>query len=271
MTLFRRQYAVPAEHGSWIWWIGPLLIGVAAAGRADRDLFWLAAGLLAGFLLRQPAIILVKALAGRRPKADVLPAAVWVVGYSVASLAAVIVLATLGHTRVLLFALPGGLVFVWHLGLVWRREERGQMGVEIVGAGVLALAAPAGYIVAGGSSDRTAWLLWVLCWLQTAASILLVYHRLAERRLSEPQPLALRILKARRAFLYHVFNLVIATALALAGWIHGLWCVGFGVMLADLIVAILRPATGARPSQIGLRQLASSTAFTLLAAFSYLT
>jgi YwiC-like protein len=270
MSYFRRQYTLPAEHGSWIWWIGPLAIGAAAAGRFDPDLPWLVAGLLAGFLLRQPATILVKALASRRPRADIRPAAVWVVAYGLAGLAAILTLATLGHARVLLLALPGGVVFVWHLWLVSRREERGQMGVEIVGAGVLALAAPAAYFVAGGPTDRTGWLLWILCWLQTAASILLVYYRLAERRLPEPWPLAMRLRKARRAFLYHAFNLLFAVALALAGWIPGLWCAGFGVMLADLVVATIRPAIGARPSQIGLRQLASSAAFTLLAAAGYL-
>ena len=41
--------------------------------------------------------------------------------------------------------------------------------------GVLALAAPASYTVAGGSSTLLAGLLWVLCWLQSAGSVLLVF------------------------------------------------------------------------------------------------
>ena len=28
-NIWRKQYALPAEHGSWIWWLGPLFIGLA--------------------------------------------------------------------------------------------------------------------------------------------------------------------------------------------------------------------------------------------------
>jgi hypothetical protein len=42
--LWRRHYFIPTEHGAWIWWIGPFLIGAAAGGKPGLDalvLLWL--------------------------------------------------------------------------------------------------------------------------------------------------------------------------------------------------------------------------------------
>jgi hypothetical protein len=269
MTILRKVYGLPQEHGSWIWWIGPFIIGLAAAGRVTTNTAWLLAAVLSGFLLRQPAVILVKALSGRRPRTDLAPAAFWFSIYAAAGLASALALALAGEGAVLALVVPGLLVFAWHLWLVGRREDRGQMGVEIVGAGVLALAAPAAYLVAGGPSGTLPWVLWFLCWLQSASSIVLVYFRLAERRLTEIPPLADRMRAARRAYLYHTFNLIAVMVLAAIGWIPWLWSIGFGLMLLDLIDASLRPAVGLRPTTIGIRQLLASSIFTLLAAASF--
>jgi hypothetical protein len=67
------------------------------------------------------------------------------------------------------------------LWLVSRREERRQVNVEIIATGVLSLAAPAAYWVGIGRYDTTGWWLWILVWLQTAASIVYAYLRLAQR------------------------------------------------------------------------------------------
>ena len=47
----------------------------------------------------------------------------------------------------------GSLVFAWYLWLVGRREERRQIGMELLATGVLALTAPAGYWVGVGRPD----------------------------------------------------------------------------------------------------------------------
>ncbi|MBF8257225.1 MAG: hypothetical protein HW375_2132, partial [Anaerolineales bacterium] len=129
----------------------------------------LAVAALAGFLLRQPATILVKVSAGRRPSRDrrppreFRPALAWAAVDLILIGLTTAVLVAGGHARILILAVPGLLVFAWHLRLVRRREDRRQMGIEIVGAGVLALAAPAAYLVCGGSSAGLPWLLWLLC------------------------------------------------------------------------------------------------------------
>ncbi len=269
--IFRKHYALPTEHGSWIWWIGPFVIGAAAAGAFPAALWLLFVTAFAAFLSRQPIALLVKVASHRRPASDRLPALFWAAIYGVIVLLGLAGLAWLGFGRLLLLlALPALLVFAWHLWLVSRREERGQMGIEIVGAGVLALTAPAAYWVAGGPNDRTAWILWLLCWLQSAASIVLVYLRLEQRHWPTVPPPSRRWRSGRRALAYHLFNVLAATLLAAWRVVPGLVPVAFGLMLADAVDGILRPSVGARPAAIGLRQLAASLLFVVLVAAAYL-
>jgi hypothetical protein len=271
MTLLRKHYIVPSEHGAWIWWIGPLLIGWAAAGVWSADVLLLAVAALAGFLLRQPATILAKIRAGRRDRREFGPAALWSALYLAVLGLATAALVARGHGVILLLAAPGVAVFAWHLWLIGRREERGQMGVEIVGAGVLALAAPAAYWVADGMSRSLPWLLWLLCWLQSAASIVLVYFRLAHRRLEALPSLDERLRDGRRALAYNGFNAVLASALALAGALPPLVASAFLLMLLDTIGAVARPPLGHPPSRIGVRQLAASILFVALCVVGFLT
>jgi hypothetical protein len=271
MTLLRKYYIIPSEHGAWIWWIGPLLIGAAAAATWTPDLLILTAAVLAGFLLRQPATILVKARSGRRPARELRPALVWAAidGLVLGVITAALVLR--GHAMILALALPGFIVFAWHLWLVSRREERGQMGVEVVGAGVLALAAPAAYWVSGGMSATLPWLLWLLCWLQSAASIVLVFFRLSYRKLEAIPPVQQRMQDGRRALLYHGFNGILASVLALAAGIPELMASAFLLMLVDALAAVARPPVGQPPTKIGVRQLLVSSLFVVLSVMGFLT
>ena len=270
--VFRKHYALPTEHGSWIWWIGPFVIGAAAAGAFPPALWLLFLTAFAAFLSRQPIALLVKVASGRRPTSDRGPALFWTVLYGTVVLLGLTGLVRVGYGRLLLvLAAPAALVFAWHLWLVSRRAERGQMGVELVGAGVLALTAPAAYWVAGGPDSSTAWILWLLCWLQSAASIVLVYLRLDQRRWAAVPALAERWRAGRRTLAYHLFNLVAAALLAAGHAVPGMVPVAFGLMLADAIDGVLRPSTGARPTSIGMRQLAASALFVVLVAAAYWT
>jgi hypothetical protein len=271
MSLLRRHYILPAEHGAWIWWIGPLLIGLAAAGSWSSDVLLLVVAILAGFLLRQPATLLVKIRAGRRSPRDVGPALTWLVVDLVVLALVVAILAAGGHTRILVLAIPGLLVFAWHLSLVSRRDERGQMGIEIVGAGVLALAAPAAYWVCGGPGTSLPWILWLLCWLQSAASIVLVYFRLGTRKLQQMPSIGDRAREGARSLLYHGFNVVLASGLAVAGVIPGLMAGAFLLMLVDAIAAVARPPFGQPPTRIGVRQLLASSLFVALSVLGFLS
>jgi hypothetical protein len=268
-SFFRTHYFLPGEHGSWIWWLGPFAIGLGAAGRLQADVLWLLAATLSGFLLRQPVMILVKVLSRRRSRIDFRPALAWSLVYSATGFASAVGLAAAGHGALLLLILPGILLFGWQMWLVRKREDRGRTGTGVLGAGLLALAAPAAYWVSGGRSSTVPWILWVMCWLQSTASILLVYSRLEQRSWNAPASLLARFRSAGGAWMVHFFNAVTAVTLAALGWIPWLSAAGFLLMLIDLAEGTLRPAIGARPTHIGLRQLLASTVFAFLTVVGF--
>ena len=268
--MWRRHFALPAEHGSWIWLLGPLAVGVAAARRLAPDLVPLALAALAAFLLRQPATVAVKALSGRRAREDLKPALVWLAGYSLLAALGLGWLLRAGHGRLWALALPGIPVFAWHLWLVGRRRERGQPGVEIVAAGALALAAPAAYWTVGGESARVGWILWLLTWLQAAGSIVYIHMRLQQRGWEQVPSPRRRWRLGSRALAYAGFNLLACLLLSRIGWAPPMAPWGFALILAETLHGVARPAVGVPPRAIGLRQLASSALFLLLLGLAYL-
>lgn len=263
-SFFRRHYALPQDHGSWVFLLSPLLIGLFAGGRWSPASPALVVAALAAFLLRQPASLAVKAFSGRRPRSDLAPAAFWAGLYALFGLGGLAVLAWQGFGYLLGLALPGLPVFAWHLWLISQRRERRQAGVEIVGSGVLALAAPAAYWVGVGSPAPLGWALFLLTWFQSAASIVYAYLRLQQRELGALPDLANRLHMARRALLYTTFNLLAVGILAALGVLPALLWLPYLLQWAETIWGTLRPAIGARPTHIGLRQLLVSSLFTVL-------
>lgn len=263
--LLRKHYALPGEHGAWIWLAGPFALGVALGPALSLDLLLLGGAGLTAFLLRQPISIVVKVMSGRRHRRQLRPALIWSAGYALATIALLVLIWARGHNRILWLAIPGLPVFGWHLLLVRRRQERDRPGVEIVASGVLALMAPAAYWVSGGRSGSLPWLLWGIAWFHSAGSIVGVHLRLAQRRLDRTPPLGDRLRMAFRSLAYHGFNLAAALVLARQIGLPRLLVLGFGLTLVDAVDCTLRPAVGARPSSIGRRQLLVSVGFYSLA------
>ena len=263
-SVFRRHIALPTDHGSWVFLLSPLLIGLFAGGRWTPAIVPLVVAALAAFLLRQPVTIAVKAYSGRRSRSDLPAAVLWILIYGLIGLLAVAILLVLGFWYLLVLALPAAPVFGWHLHLVSRREERRQLGVEIVGSGVLALAAPAALWVTFGHADPRGWWLFALTWFQSAASIVYAYLRLEQRELIIAPELPMRLKMARRALLYTTFNLLAVIAFSLAGYLPRLLPLPYGLQWAETVWGTLRPAVGVRPTLIGVRQLIVSTIFTVL-------
>lgn len=263
-SLFRRHIALPTDHGSWVFLLSPLLIGLFAGGRWTPAVVPLVVAALAAFLLRQPVTIAVKAYSGRRSRSDLPAAVLWILIYGLIGLLAVAILLVLGFWYLLVLALPAAPVFGWHLHLVSRREERRQLGVEIVGSGVLALAAPAAFWVTLGHADPRGWWLWALTWFQSAASIVHAYLRLEQRELIIAPELPVRLKMARRALLYTTFNLLAVSALSLTANLPRLLPLPYALQWAETAWGTLRPAVGVRPTLIGIRQLIVSSLFTLL-------
>ncbi|MCI0518834.1 MAG: YwiC-like family protein [Chloroflexi bacterium] len=263
-TYLRRHIALPGEHGAWVFILSPLLIGLFSAGVWSLAQATLVVAAMSAFLLRQPVTIAVKAYSGRRARRDLPAARFWMLVYGLISLAAVSLLAAQGHAEILLLALPGVPVFLWHLYLVSRRAERRQVGVEVVGSGVLALAAPAALWVGLGEPAPWGWTLFGLCWLQSAASIVYAYLRLEQRELPATPPLPARLRMARRALLYTSFNFILTAALSVAALIPPLLFAPFALQWAETLYGSFSPALGYKPARIGFRQLTVSSLFTIL-------
>ena len=80
-SFFRKQIALPQDHGSWVFIFSPLLIGLFAGGQVTQASIYLVVAAVAAFLLRQPITMAVKAYSGRRPPTDLPAARFWIVVY----------------------------------------------------------------------------------------------------------------------------------------------------------------------------------------------
>jgi hypothetical protein len=262
--LWKPRIAFPQDHGSWVFLLSPLLIGVFAGGGWSPVTTYVVVGSLAAFLIRQPVTTLVKVYSGRRSQRDLPAAYVWSGLYALVGMLAVAGMLYRGFGYILVLAIPGVPVFLWHLYLVSRRSERRQAGMEILAAGVLALAAPAALWAGEGSIQPIGWLLWLLVWLQSAASIVYAYLRLEQRGLDEEPGLIEKLRMGTRALLYTTFNFALVIVLGAAGLVSGLLWIAYALQWGESIYGTLRPAIGWKPTAVGFRQLAVSSLFTIL-------
>jgi len=215
---------------------------------------------------------LVKVLAGRRPTTDRAPALFWLAVYGGLIAIGAVGIAASGFGYVLPLGLIAAPVLVWQMALVYRHEERHNLWVEVAGAAVLALAAPAGYWVAGAATEATptGWLLWLLCALQSLGAIVYIYLRLAHRRLLRAPRWPARWRMALPSTTANGANVVIATGLAMAGLIPVAAIAPFGLMLGEALYGGLwRIGVGVKPVVIGARQVIVTAVFSLLLILAY--
>jgi hypothetical protein len=262
-NLMQRHIALPAEHGAWVFLFSPLLIGSFIGGQFRLGSLLLIAAALAGFLARQPLTIVVKVYSRRRPRTDLTPAWFWMLVYGSVAAASALGLVLLGHAIVLWLALPAMPVLLWYLWLISKRSERRQVAVEVAASGILALGAPAAYWIAQGGYHPLGWLLWGLCWLQAAGSIVYVYLRLQQRRLPALPDQQTRWQMGKPALGFNLIAVLLVAVIAGVGLVSSWLVLAFALQLAESIWGTLRPAVKVKPTTIGVRQLVVSSLFTL--------
>ena len=269
---FKKQIALPQDHGSWVFILSPLIVGIFAGGTFTYATFNLIIAAMSAFMIRQPLTVIVKANSGRRPKTDLGPARFWLLIYGIISALALTALVLEGFGYVLYLAVPGVPVFAWHLWLVSQRAERKQASIEVIATGVLSLAAPAAYWIGLGEYSPLGWWLWVWTWLQSSASIVYAYLRLEQREqaqggvLSESKDQERSVLwkMGRRALLYTSFNLCASLLLGWANIIPQLIFIPFLLQWLETLWGITHPAIRWKPTRIGVRQLIISILWTIL-------
>lgn len=265
--LFQRHIAIPIEHGSWVFLLGPMLVGLTASGGFSESQGWVILAALAGFFFRQPLTILIKVISRRRPARERLPAMFWMGVYGLIGSLAMAGMIGHGLGFLVVLALPALPVLCWHLWLVSRREERRKPIVEIVGSGVLGLVAPAVYWAGIGGVDFNGWLLWLLLWLQAMGSILYAYLRLNQREWKNSPPLSDKLRSASTALLACGGSFAAVGLFSLAGVLPPWLPLAYLIQFVEAVWGTLRPAIGAKPVAIGVRQLIISSLFMFAFAF----
>jgi hypothetical protein len=265
---FKKQIALPQDHGSWVFILSPLLVGIFAGKTLSVATLYLIIATMSAFMLRQPMTVTVKALSGRRPKTDLPAAWFWVLVYGAIATAALIGLILSGFGYLIYLAIPGAPVFAWHLWLVSQRAERRQAGIEVIATGVLSLSAPAAYWVGIGEYDPYGWWLMVFTWLQSAASIVYAYLRLEQREIGQNQTAAMSrsdwLRLGRRAFFYTFFNVLFSSLMGILNFVPSLIFIPFLAQWLEAVWGINHPAVGWKPTKIGIRQLMVSILWTVL-------
>ncbi|GAB4460059.1 MAG: hypothetical protein Kow0070_15780 [Anaerolineales bacterium] len=271
--VFRKHIAIPQDHGSWVFILSPLLIGIFAGRTFTPASLSLVIAAMSAFMLRQPAATLIKIYSRRRSRDDLPAARFWFLAYAAIALIALTALILNGFSDLLYLAAPGIPVFAWHLWLVSKREERRQVNVEIIATGVLALAAPAAYWVGVSRYDPAGWWLWGLVWFQSAASIVYAYLRLEQREQAKGAALSDQSKGPERsgmwkmgwrAALYTSFNLASVLILGLINVLPRLLFLPYLIQWLETMWGITHPAAGWKPTRIGIRQLIVSTLWTVL-------
>jgi hypothetical protein len=264
-SYLNKQIALPQDHGAWVFILSPLLIGAFGAGSFSEGMIPLCVAVMAAFLLRQPMTVIVKVGSKRRLRSDLPVAWFWALTYGLIASLALILLIFEGFDYVLFLAAPGIPVFACHLWLVSRRAERKQAGIETLGTGVLALAAPAAFWVGIGRVEPIGWWLWILTWLQSAASIVYTYLRLNQREWESSVTLNERFRLGWRANTYTAFNVWLSAIFSLGLGILPKWIfIPFLLQWLETLWGLAHPATGWKPTRIGIRQLVVSTLWTVL-------
>ena len=269
LGLFRKRFAIPPEKGGWIWWIGPLLIGVAAAGQLRPALLAVTLGAFAAFCVRQPLTLWIKSRRLASHAADRGAAMFWIAAYSVVCALVATLLIIDGNARVLLLAIPALPIFAWHFYLVAQANERRQMLRDVLASLALALTGTAAYWSCGGEANATAGLLWLLPGIHSSASVVHMFLRLEQRRWTDPGSLPLRLKLGLIPIAHHAANSAIAIFFYAEGRISIAGVIAFLLCLVEGAWSVSRPQVGHTPKQLGMRQLAVSTAFSFLMCASF--
>jgi hypothetical protein len=261
----RWRLAIPPEKGGWVWWIGPLLVGAFAARAFAPMLLAVAVGAFLAFCIRQPLTLATRQLR-RRQEDGLAPPLAWAAGYALLLALIAGLLWQAGHRGVVALGLLAFPVFLWHLVLVYLRRDRHQLALDLSAAAALALAGPAAYWIAGGDDPATAFWVWALSALQSGASIVHMFLRLDQRQLYMLPSWRTRLRTGTVPMLAHLAAFAAAVLAASLGNASMLVVLGLAIPAVEGAWSIARPPLRPTPKQLGVRQLAVSSAAMLLLA-----
>ncbi len=177
----RKQHILPAEHGSWSWFLVPYFVGTAVTGAFNLATLLVLIGGMALFLLRQPATVWLRIRQGRGRKADRPVVQKVALGLLATALLCLIGLLLLGLTEILILAVPVVLLAILYgLASLSKTTTVRNLWMELAGAAGLALMAPAAMIAATGETSTEMWAVFGLMALQNVLGVFYVRLRIAD-------------------------------------------------------------------------------------------
>ncbi len=198
----------PKEHGSWAMLIVPLLLGLTIAPAWHWRVPVLLLAALSFFLVRHPLALLVKMRKRARAKKAHLRRWAAVYGVIIALSGGWLVFVQ-GLWWLLPMGIFGGLLLLYHLWLVSRRQEMSVVG-ELAGTFGLALGAPMAYYTASGQLDGLALALWLINALYFGGTVFYIKLKVRQQpRLPAPDHVGQRLVKARACLAYQTVALTI--------------------------------------------------------------
>ena len=140
----RKQHILPAEHGSWSWFLVPYFVGTAVAGAFNLATLIVLIGGMALFLLRQPLTVWLRIRQGRGRKADRPVVQKLTLGLLAVALLCLVGLLLLDLYAILILAIPVGfLAILYGAASLSKTTSVRNLWMELAGAAGLALMAPA--------------------------------------------------------------------------------------------------------------------------------
>jgi hypothetical protein len=180
---------MPREHGAWGLLLQPFVAGAILSGNCAW-LFVPALGLiLAGFILREPLVILARQRFVWRTRNPLTTQAVrWLLLELAIFLGCCAWLSRGVPLKALAgFVAGGGLLTLVAVWMTIRNRQRSRT-FQMVSAAGLGATAPFAALVCTGGIPSWAWILWAMLTLHGVASILVVHLRLEQRASSRFKP-----------------------------------------------------------------------------------
>jgi len=199
---------LPKEHGSWAMLVVPLLLGLIIAPAWHWQAAVLLVAALGFFLVRYPLALLVKMR--RRSRVDKTHLQRWALIYAgITAISGGWLVLAAGLWWLVPMGVVGGLLLLFHLWLVSRRQEMSAVG-ELAGIFGLALGAPMAYYAATQKLDSTAAALWLINALYFGGTVFYIKLKVRQQpRLPEPDRPAERLVKAKACLTYQTVALTL--------------------------------------------------------------
>lgn len=231
---FRKHLLLPAEHGTWFWFLVPSLVGVGVARGVNAAVLLTFIGGFAAFLMRQPLTAWLQIRRGRGRRSDGPLALRLTIGLGVVALLCFAALLLMGYAVLLWLLLPLAPLVVLYLFVArQRRAALRSFWMEMAGAAGLALVAPAVLIAATGQISSAGWALWGLMAGQNVLGAHYVRLRLADTHVRPSR---------RSAVVWsHGVGLLAVVLAGIQGIVPLMAAVPFAAFLVRAVWAAVRP------------------------------